>query len=158
MSVFDIETYFRENRQKQVKKMTFRAGSPEAAEDIVQEAYCRAIRYGDSFTGDNFNGWFSTILNNCLREFKSAEKGHIAEEFDEEQADGVSNGNYPRKVMNEVKELISEKNSLHQEVLTLFFEHEYTAKNISEVLDVRYSKCHQIIQRFRNELKERYRE
>ena len=38
------------------------------AEDIVQEAYERAIRYRRSYNGAEFDKWLNTILNNCLRD------------------------------------------------------------------------------------------
>lgn len=156
MQVCDIEKHYIENRQKLVKRMLFRSGSEEDAEDIVQEAYLRAILYHKSFNGDMFDKWFSTILNNCLREQKNIQSGHSADQFIEEEADGTGCPHYSEHVMREVYELINTKSLVQQEVLNLFFQQEYSAVDISRITMYSYSQCHQIIQRFRNELKELY--
>ena len=55
------------------------------AEDVVQEAYLRAMRYGASFTGQNPRAWLLAIVRNT---FFSMRKGNIPAEtavpFDEE--------------------------------------------------------------------------
>jgi len=55
------------------------------AEDIVQEAFLRAFRYGHSFSGDNSRAWLLAIVRNT---FFSWRKGNIAAEatvpFDDE--------------------------------------------------------------------------
>jgi RNA polymerase sigma factor (sigma-70 family) len=55
------------------------------AEDIVQEAFLRALRYRDSFTGQNPRGWLFAIVRNT---FFSMRKGNIPAEtavpFEEE--------------------------------------------------------------------------
>ncbi len=156
MNFLDVEKHFRENRQKYVKRMMFRSGSAEDSEDIVQEAYYRALRYSRSCNADQFDKWFSTILNNCLRDQKNMALGHVAEEFLEEEAEGTACPHYSEHVMREVYELIDTKSLIQQEVLMLFFRHEYSAIDISRITSYSYSQCHQIILRFRNELKELY--
>lgn len=153
-----IEKHYKDNRQQLMKRMTFRAGTPEGAEDIIQEAYYRALKYQNSFNGVHFGKWFSTILNNCLKEYKNLENGYSLEEFDEELAEGLSCRSYPEHVMREVFELIETKSEVQKEVLGLFFKQEYSAMDISRITDYSYAQCHQIIQRFRNELKELYKE
>jgi RNA polymerase sigma factor (sigma-70 family) len=55
------------------------------AADVVQEAFLRALRYGDSFTGQNPRAWLFAIVRNT---FFSMRKGNISAEsavqFDEE--------------------------------------------------------------------------
>lgn len=154
-----IENHYKENRSKLVKKLTFRAGTEEAAEDIVQEAYYRALRYQASFNrGENFNKWFSTILNNCLKEYKNVENGHSASEFEEEEAEGISCTSYPNHVIRDIFTLINTKSAVQKEVLFLYFKYEYPAIDISRITNYSYANCHQIIQRFRNELRELFQE
>lgn len=159
MQVSDIEKHYRDSRGKLVKKLTFRAGTEEAAEDIVQEAYYRALKYFASFNQDeDFNKWFSTILNNCLREYKNVEKGHTNDEFNEEEAEGTACTSYPGHVMRDIFHLIEQKPAVHKEVLYLHFRQEYSPIDISRITDYSYANCHQIIQRFRNELKQLFQE
>jgi len=157
MKVSSIQEHYEKNRQRLVKRMSFRAGSPENGEDIVQEAYARALKYRLSYNGDMFDKWFSTILSNCLRDFKNAEMGHSAEMFDEGDAEGTQCPSYPNHVMREVFELIDTKSLVQQEVLNLHFKQDYSAMDISKITDHSYANCHQVIHRFRQELKELYR-
>ena len=61
------------------------AGNDHDAEDVVQEAYLRAMRYGASFSGQNPRAWLLAIVRNT---FFSMRKGNIpgqgAVSFDEE--------------------------------------------------------------------------
>ena len=156
MSYEQVEDHFLRQRNKYVKRMTFRAGTVEGAEDVVQEAYVRALKYIKSFNGENMDNWMNTIMNNCLREYKNQEKGYSGAEFDDEDAEAPCT-EYPRSVMREVFELINTKSVDQMEVLNLYFQQEYSAKDISELTLHSYSKCHQIVQRFRNELKDLYK-
>lgn len=157
MEVSAIEKHYIDNRQKLVKRMKFRTGSDEDAEDIVQEAYERAIRYRRSYSGDEFEKWLNTILNNCLRDNRNMQSGHSADEFDEEEAEGTACPHYSEHVMREIFELIDTKSVIQQDVLKLYFQFEYKAVDIAKITDITYAQCHQIIQRFRRELKDLYR-
>lgn len=154
-----IEQHYIANRQKLVKRVTFRVGSSAAAEDIVQTAYERAMRYLKTFKGEHFDRWFTTILNNSLREHQNIEKGYVyRDEEDEEVADNLACPHYPARVMAEILQMIDGRSPDQQEVLTLYFHNEYTAIDISRITPYSYAKVHQIVQRFRNELKEIYKE
>ncbi len=157
MLIPTIEEHYQANKQKLTKKVAFRVGTPEDGEDVVQEAYYRAIRYQRSFDGTNFDRWFSTILNNTLREHKNTSKGFSTTDFDEEEMEGTPCILYPSAVMAQVYELIDTKSPLQIEILMLYFHQEYTARDISHILPYPYKQIHQIIQRFRNELKELYK-
>lgn len=152
-----IEEHYKQNYRSLVKLMTFRAGTEWDAEDIVQEAYTRALKYFHSFDGTNFNRWFNTILNNALREHKNNEKGFATASFEEEEADGIPCQYYSDRVLEEIYALIQSKSVDQQEVLTFYFQQNYSAKDIACITQHSYAKSHQIIQRFRNEIKELYR-
>lgn len=152
-----IEKHYRANRAKHVKWLTFKSGSPEAAEDIIQEAYFRALKYYGSYRAeDDFNRWFSRIVLRCLIDYMNAEKGHTDEEFVEELTDGTSCTQYTDHVMRDVFDLIGTKSLVQQEVLGMYFRLEYTAKDISQITEYSYAMCHKIISRFREELRTLY--
>lgn len=136
--------------------MTFRAGTEWDAEDVVQEAYARALKYYGSFNGEDFGRWFSTILNNTLREYKNIEKGVAAESFEEEESAGTTCSYYSDRIMGEVYSLIDTKSLVQIEVLTLNIKQGFSPKDISYITDVSYSAARQIVLRFRNELKDLY--
>lgn len=157
MSIQIIEDHYRNHRGKLLKRMMFRAATPEDAEDIVQEAYTRALRYFNSYNGEIFERWLNTIANNCLKEMRTVQMGHAADEFIEEEADGTSCPSYPNHVMREVFELIDTKAPVQQDVLNLYFKYEYSAIDISRVTEYSYAQCHKIIQRFKIELEHLYK-
>ncbi len=160
MDIPSITQHYVKNKDRIIKRISFRIGNNfHGAEDIVQTAYERALRYHNSFNGGMFDKWFSTILNNCLREYQNNERGYIQpDEDDEELVESIECSHYPSHIMREVFELIDTKSDVQMEVLNLYFRQEYTAIDISRITMINYSTAHQIIQRFRNELKELYRE
>lgn len=153
-----IEQHYLNNYRRLMKTFTFRAGTEWDAEDVIQEAYARALKYYKSFTGkpEEFNKWFYTIINNTLKEYKNIEKGVAAESFEEEEADGIPCSYVHDRIMGEVYALIDTKSVVQIEVLTLHFKQGFSAKDISYITDVSYSAARQIILRFRNELKDLY--
>lgn len=158
MLIPTIEEHYKANRQRLVKRMTFRTGTKEDAEDVIQEAYYRAIKYQRSFDGSNFDRWFHTILTNCLREHKNFMKGYSVAEYEENDEEAVACPFYPSKVMAEIYEMVEKRPASQSEILMLYFHQEYSARDISKILPLSYSMIHQTIQRFRNELKEIYKE
>lgn len=158
MDIPGIEKHFIENRQKLVKRMSFRCGNPFMAEDIVQTAYERAIMYIESFReGNIFDTWFSGILNNCLRDFQDNEKGYSYRDEDEEETtDDISCPHYPTKVMQEIYELIDTKSEAQKEILMMHFRQEYSPIDISRLTVYSHENVKKTITRFRNELKDLY--
>lgn len=152
-----IENHYKGNFNKLCKKMGFRAGTVEAGEDIVQTAYERAIRYRKSCDPERFGQWFNMLLNNALRDYKNAEKGYTYSEDSEEEAESIDCPHYPEHIIREIYELIDTKSETQIEVLNLHIKQGYSAIDISRMTDNSYAKSHQIIQRFRNELKELYK-
>lgn len=157
MDIPTIEEHYVANRSKLVKRMSFRCGNPFMAEDIVQTAYERAILYREATHPKIFDAWFSTVLNNCMRDFQDAEKGYsYRDEEEEETTDDVSCPHYPTRMMKEILELIDTKSVIQKEVLGMHFRYEYTPTDISRLTPYTFARVHQIILRFRNELKELY--
>lgn len=157
MQLSIIEKHYEENFGRLVKKMGFRAGTHWSGEDVVQTAYERAIRYSDSCNPEMFGQWFNTILNNALRDYKNAEKGYTQIEEGAEEAETIDCPHYPERILQEIYELIGTKSPVQREVLKLHLKQDYSAIDISRMTSYSYAQCHQIIQRFRNELKEIYK-
>lgn len=156
MHIPAIEEHFLQHRDSYAKRFGRRVGVPELGEDLVQEAYARVLKYQTTFNGEDFDKWFRTILNNCLRDYRNEEKGRIPVEFDEEEHDGLPNHDYPRHVMRDIFKLIFTKSEVQQEVLNLYFKQEYSAIEISQITEHSYARVHQIILRFRQECRELY--
>lgn len=153
-----LELHFNEQRPKIVKRLTFRAGSVEAAEDIVQEAYYRAIRYFNSYDGRDFNAWFARIVFRCFAEHKNNEKGYSTDDPEHDEEESIPCSIEYQSVMGEVFDLISTKSVVQIEVLTYYFKHEYSAIDISRITPYSYAQCHKIVSRFREELRQLYKQ
>lgn len=157
MEVSLIEAHYRENFGKLVKKMRFRMGTQEAGEDVVQSAYERAIRYRASCDPERFGQWFSMLLLNSLRDYKNMEKGYTSLDDLDQEEEVIDCSSYPDHVTREIYDLIETKSLDQIDVLKLHFRYGYSSVDISKQTEFSYAKCHQIIQRFRNEIKELYK-
>ena len=153
----NVEQHYRENKLKYLKGLTFRSGTQWDAEDILHDAYERAIKYAPSFNGDDFGAWFRTILNNALRDHMNASKGHFIS-LDEIEEEAITCPHYTDRIMEDVYEIIKSKPSVQKEVLTLHIKQDYSAVDISRITDYSHNNCKQIIFKFRKEMKERYGE
>ena len=60
------------------------------AEDVVQEASLRALRYFRTFTGGNGRAWFFRIVRNTCRDWHARPLQACTEPFDEGQHNGTS--------------------------------------------------------------------
>jgi RNA polymerase sigma factor (sigma-70 family) len=151
-----IENHFKENYGRIVKRMSFRAGTVWDGEDVVMEAYARAMLYYRAFDGTNFDKWFSTILRNCLREHRYGPRDVDVVEFNEEEVEGSSCNSYNGRTMVRIYEEIQKRPAVQSEILMLYFHQEYTATDISRMTDYKYGQIHQTILRFKNEIREKY--
>ena len=59
------------------------------AEDVVQEASLRALRYFRTFTGGNGRAWFLSIVRNICHGWRGHAPAVPTDPFDEEQHSGV---------------------------------------------------------------------
>lgn len=152
-----IEKHYVAHHKRLMKRMGFRAGEEWSGQDVVQTAYERALKYFRSFKGDDFDKWFNTILNNTLREYKNIQKGHTTNEYEDEgDGEGTPCNLYPGRIVAQIYEHIATKSPVQIEILMLYFHQEYSPRDISLMTTYKYKMVHQIILRFRNELKEMY--
>lgn len=155
----NLEQFYRNNFDRFVKRMKNRAGTIQAAEDVVQEAFYRALKYQDSFDPTQpLENWFNRILNNSLKEYKNKEKGHIADSFDEDEVDGTDCRMMSQQLWDTVRSEINQYDGEHYEILSLYFEHQYKPRDICNVVDMKYKTVEQILQRFKRMIKEEYGE
>ena len=154
-----LEKHYTQNAGRLVKKYIRIAGSKEAAEDVVQEAYTRALKYYSSYDPSiNFGQWFSRILKNSLHSFKNAEKGHACEELDEELVEGVEGGAYNKVLIEEIKKEISNYPDDVKEVLRLYFVHGYSPRSIVKIVEMRYKSISQHIYKFKKDIRDKHGE
>jgi RNA polymerase sigma factor (sigma-70 family) len=153
-----IEEFYAKNFNNLVKKLTFRAGTPWDAEDAIHDAFERAIKYFASFDPDKstFPMWFNRILVNAIKDHYNRNQGRNDVEFEEDMVDGIPCGHYADKVVAEIRERITTRKPHIAEILHLFFEKGYGAKDISRMVESSHIAVNQTIFRFREELRRDY--
>lgn len=71
-----IEQFYIDNHETYIKRIYRQAGGLANAEDVVQEAFLRALQYSDSYTvreDSDMEKWFNSILRRALVDFKRIE-------------------------------------------------------------------------------------
>lgn len=154
-----IQKHYEANFNMLVKRYTFRAGTVWDAEDAVQDAYERAIKYFDSFNPEqsSFGAWFSRIVSNALKDQYAKTMGRNEVEFEEDFVDGVPCSRYEDKIVAEIAERIAVRKPHIAEILRLFFVKGYGAKDISRIVESNHVAVNQTIFRFRRELEALYK-
>ena len=149
----NIEQFYRDNSLKQTKMMSrILANDYAAAEDVVHEAYTRAIQYLDSYNPDRakFSTWFNKILFNSLRDIQQEYKNRPTEDINLISTEDV---HLPQTEEDLETYIWGVKNDKHQQVLYLFFILGYDSKEISQIEeDMSQTNVTTIVNRFKQEL------
>lgn len=156
-----IEEFYRENFDKLVIQLSRRAGSIENAEDVVQEAFFRALKYQDSFNPrfNKLSTWFNKILKRCLYDFKRVEMRQGMAILEEEPLaeEATDLDGYEQKFAAEIEEHIAKKaNVAHKNVLYLYFVRGYPRRDIVKITDESVKNIEIITYRFKQEMRDRY--
>lgn len=129
-----VTSKYNSDRKLLVKRVYNRVKDHHIAEDIVQEAFCRALKYKGSYDQSlPFDNWFNYILRNAQSDIvRSNSVVPITPCIDEFSIDDfVDEDHMPRELLvNEISKVL---NGDHREVLCLFVLGGYTSKEISEI-------------------------
>jgi RNA polymerase sigma-70 factor (ECF subfamily) len=74
-------------------------GNEHDAEDVVQEASLRALRYFRTFTGGDGRAWFLRIVRNTSCRWHSRGMQTLSDMFDEEHHGSASSGSDPESLL-----------------------------------------------------------
>jgi len=156
-----IEEFYTENFDRLVIQLSRRAGSIQNAEDIVQEAFTRALTYKDAYNPNlnQFSTWFNGILRRCLYDFKRVELKQGMAILEEEPLveETVDLDGYEQKFAAEIEKHIEQKaNVAHKNVLYLYFIRGYPRRDIVKITDESIKNIEIITYRFKQEMRERY--
>ena len=155
-----VETHYTNNFPTLVKKISFRL-TKEEAEEIVQEAYYRALKYIHAFNPYEFEfqRWFSRILSNVRKDFVAEKFGRpshvdIDERSEEFMGESLSTNYALMQVIQD--EIFEVKDENHREILTLYFIFNYHLRDIVQIVDMKMGTVNQILTRFKARLRETY--
>lgn len=155
----ELEEYYRENYGGLCKSIGRLAGSPENAEDVVQEAFCRALQYWGSYdtSKGKLNSWFTTIMHRTLKDFMRAERNSGMNLDDvEQETEACEETRYLRREgYKEVLAAIEAKPRPTKDILWLYFFKNYVPKDIVQILDVKPTNVMQTVWRFKRDMGEK---
>ena len=152
----NIEKHYRKHRSLYVKYALARLRStPHLAEDAVQEAYLRAIKYRNSFNSErqNFNAYFSRILDNCIKDISKLERTRGASDVDVET---ICAKDTEIELATSLADFIEEQNETNREVLSLYYHLCFNSKEISQIVNKSHVAVRVYLTRFRQAFRERY--
>lgn len=154
-----IEKHYREHRTRLVRRYTGPAGGRANAEDIVQEAYLRALQYWTSWAHSDlpFENWFGAIVRNCSITARSSTVRRAEEEINENLLlSAARDFSIERHTLLEIEALIKAKAANAAYILKLYYLEQYTPQDIVALVGDSYANVKVIIHRFKRELEMRY--
>lgn len=154
----EIETFYRSQYGQLVKRMTWVTGSHHDAEDIVHDAFEKAMKYINSCNSD-FERWFNVILSNCFKDHQNrarlAGTSKPLEEC-EDEIEPVFPTAYNEMLRQEIRDLANGKPEKQREVLRLTFDFGYKPSEIVILTDLTLRQVNEHLYQFRKEVKEIY--
>jgi RNA polymerase sigma factor (sigma-70 family) len=152
----EIEEHYLLNRRMLVKRLSFKTGSIQDAEDVVQEAYCRALKYITSFNKEqSFENWFSRILRNSIKEWEREKFNNPpTESLEEEALPPIPDSNIQKRLLKSVEESIEEeKNEYIKEILKLYYIQGFKLAEIVQITNGNYTAVNNMVHRFKRGIK-----
>lgn len=155
-----ISNHYRTNYSSLVKRIQRRVpnNSVALAEEVVQEAYSRALHYWSTFEPkkSSFDKWFSGILRNATKDCRMTEgsKGTV-KDYDENDVVITTFDDYKHSqiILAEIHK--TQDISLRDwNILRMFFILGFTSKDIAIFLDITHSNVRQIIFKFKQRINE----
>lgn len=147
-----IEEHYRLNYNKLVKRTAWKVPyrAEHLAEECVQEAYTRAMKYINTFNPkhDEFNKWFNGILRNTINDCRTIEKDKGATVEIDDDCTPLTPSRQERTIaIFQIKNL-AEGNT--KRILSLFLLYGFKTREISELMGIKHNSVRQIISRWRN--------
>ena len=155
-----IEDYYRKNFKRFVNTVRGRAGSYHNAEDVVQEAFTRSLKYYKSYNPaiTPFDAWFSRILENSLRTHAKERRsqGMVHDARMDNLVKSTISDAFLGRFLSEIIDDIAVLSEGKQEVMNLNFFFGYTPMDISKIVNLNVGAIRTMLHRFREELRYKY--
>lgn len=130
------------------------------AEDIVQEAFTRALKYWDTFKGDGSKlfPWFYGILTNVRKDYMADKRrlGMVKDNLKDDDEFEIEDSGMTHKITREFREEIKKQSPEHADVLFLYFEKSYKPEEIAQIVEMNWEAVRKVIARFKIKMKEKY--
>lgn len=153
-----IEQHYRKNFSLLVPRYAKFLNSYERAEDVVQEAYTRALTYWHDCPTDQeeLGKWLNTIMGNCLKDnhrdaIMQGATMHREEHAPEEVVEAAA---IPAIIYREVVKRIDSKPKNQAQVLRLFLLQQYKPTEIEQLVPESAVTIRKMVSRFRKDIKQ----
>jgi RNA polymerase sigma-70 factor (ECF subfamily) len=134
--------------------------NPEDAEDVVQDAYVRALQYADGFRGGNARAWLLTIVRNRSYEWLRKSGAYANDtEFDEEIHSSWLEASNPEQLLLQhadarlVEQALNQLSVRFREILVLRELEGLSYKEIADVLSMPMGTVMSTLSRARQRLR-----
>lgn len=154
-----IEQHHLDNFDRLVIVFSHRAGGRWNSEDVVQEAFTRALKYSNSFDEDKqeFGGWFNGILNNALRDYtKDVRLLGMSVEYTEDMDELIPLLEWESDLIDAVKKDIERKSEGIRQALWLYLFRQYKPREIAQVVDMTNAHIRTAVKEFKQENQKKY--
>lgn len=152
-----IEDHYRKKREGFVKAFVTMAGGYAQAEDVVQDAYVKALTYWKAFDAPaDLDRMFPILVMNCYRDFKKDERRHGAAELTED-IEGPA-FNFTNIIKQNIYKMIEAQAERDRGVLSLHFIKGFTQREIETLTNIPQGTVKDIVVKFRDHLKKTYGE
>ena len=152
----ELLDYYLSNKGRIVGSLARSLGCSFSAEDVFHNAVENCVRYYHLVDKvEDFHRWFSTIVRmEVYKHFE--EKRNIFEEFDEFDFEHDNSEVYINKLSKDALRVASYYKPRDREVLENYLRNDYTPKEVSLVTGVPLRTVYNILNKFKQEMRERY--
>jgi RNA polymerase sigma factor (sigma-70 family) len=156
-----IEDYYKNNYEKKLKLVSrILRGDLYTAEDVVQEAFTRALRFYPTYDDNRgtIDKWFNSIMFNAMHDLQRSAIGlshHQPENLSvSDLLEDLALTYHPELNNYLLKNIEQVSNEKHKRIFELFFIMGYTSKEISQIeYKTTQTNITTIIMRFKDKLK-----
>lgn len=152
-----LTKYYETEFDRLVKRVARRAGGWAQGEDVVQNAFLRALVYLDNYDPEkDFAGWFNGILFNELKKYTRIERDAGMSHEDEEISDTLEKTAFLGQVTEQIIHDINAMPEKPREIIRRFVFLGDTGKGIARDLKVNIHTIRKIVQNFYIDMRTRY--
>ena len=148
-----------------VKRISNRVGGAVNAEDVVQEAFTRALKYHKVFDSKrSLKKWFNTVLNNAAADFVREERDKGGVRYDEDEVVEETTDTLDKLMFDSemVEKVIAHIDELVDPARTAVRGHlvyGYTSEEVAQYCeDIKPATIRKLVQRFKESMVEKYGE
>lgn len=158
MSALAVEELYEEKYDDYVRMYVSRAGANDV-EDLVQEAFYRALYYADRQPIlVSIEHWFSGIIENCLKDLYREKRNGSSMHDKLTPESAVIEPRFEEGFTKLLLKEISKKKGDHKNVLYLYFICGYKVGEVFSVVGGSFAYTKLIIARFKDHLRNNYPE